>query len=299
MIAKFKTFRFVLSHVLALGTCLAVIDVAVAAAPAISINVMSWNIRYDNPRDGVNAWKHRKQWVSQIIAREKIDIAGLQEVLKRQLDDLKKRLPEMAVYGVGRNDGKTRGEFAPILYRKSRYELLDQSTFWLSRTPDKVASRDWDAAITRIASWVKLKDRKSKKIFFVVNTHFDHRGREARRNSAALIVKRLGKQFANHPVVLMGDFNTMPGSAPYKLLVNKAAKQGRAFFDARSRTAKKPTGPVSTWNGFRAIVPNRRIDFIFVTRSVEVLRHSTLADQRKGRFPSDHLPVVAGIRLAK
>ena len=179
-----------------------------------ALNVMSWNIRYDNPRDGVNAWKNRKDWVAEIITTQKVDIVGLQEVLLRQLDDLKKRLPEMDVYGVGRDDGKSRGEFAPIFFPQERFDLLDKSTFWLSRTPDKVGSRDWDAAITRIASWVKLKDRNTGRVFYVINTHFDHRGEKARAESAALLAKQLREKFTEHPVILTGDFNTTPDSLP-------------------------------------------------------------------------------------
>jgi len=149
-----------------------------------TLHVMTWNIRYDNPGDGENAWPHRKDWVAEIIRREKADIIGLQEVLKGQLDDLTQRLPEMVAYGVGRDDGKMKGEYAPILYRRDRFELLDKSTFWLSKTPDVSGSKDWDAALTRIASWVKLKDKQTGKVFYFINTHFDHRGAEARLQSA-------------------------------------------------------------------------------------------------------------------
>ncbi len=130
-------------------------------AAAETLNVMTWNIRLNTPSDGINAWPNRKDWVAEIIVKNKVDIAGFQEVLVEQLEDLKARLPEMDVYGVGRNDGKNAGEFTPIFFRKDRFELLDQSTFWLSMTPDKTASKGWDAALPRIASWVKLKDRQT------------------------------------------------------------------------------------------------------------------------------------------
>src|SRR5689334_5547293 len=119
---------------------------------AQSLSVMSWNIRYNNPDDGINAWPNRKDWVAEMIIDNKIDIAGFQEVLLDQLDDLKVRLPELDVYGVGRDDGKTAGEFSPIFFRRDRFERVDQSTFWLSPTPDRTASRGWDAALPRIAS---------------------------------------------------------------------------------------------------------------------------------------------------
>lgn len=267
------------------------------AADSGTVTVMSWNIRYANPRDGANAWRHRRDWVAEIIQREHVDIVGLQEVLKGQLDDLKKRLPKLQVYGVGRDDGKSKGEFTPILFRPDRFELIEKSTFWLSKSPEKAGSRDWDAAITRIASWVKLKDRRTKRVFYVVNTHFDHRGKTARAESAALLIRQLRKKFADHPVILTGDFNAVPNSKPYQTLIGAAKPRGRFFRDSRKESKSKPTGPASTWNGFRKIVPHRRIDFVFVTDSVTVLEHRTLTDQKKGRFPSDHLPVVTRLRM--
>ena len=269
-----------------------------AETPA-KVRVMTWNIRYANPRDGKNAWKHRKDWVAEVIARQKVDVVGLQEVLSPQLHHLQKRLTDYASYGVGRDDGKSRGEYAPIFYRQDRFTLLDKGTFWLSRTPDKVGSKDWDAAITRIASWVQLRDKKTKQTLFVVNTHFDHRGRQARANSAKLLVERLRTQFKDHPVVLTGDFNTLPGSAPYKTLVGSPKDKKRVFHDARGLSNAKPEGPNSTWSGFRAGVANRRIDFIMTSNNIRVLTHRTLAEQRDGRFASDHLAVVSDLTLSE
>ena len=270
-----------------------------AAAKAVPVKVMSWNIRYDNPRDGANAWSRRKEWVAQIVRAEKVDILGAQEVLARQFNFLSKQLPEMSVYGVGRDDGKTRGEFAPIFFRKDRFELLDRSTFWLSTTPEKVGSRGWDAAITRIASWVKLRDRRTAAVFYAVNTHYDHRGPEARAQSSRLLIRQLNERFRGHPVVLTGDFNTLPATRPYNALVSAGDPQQRFFRDSFKVTQQPPQGPNSTWSGFRAVVPKRRIDFIFVTAKIGVRQFRILDEQRDGRFPSDHLPVVSVIQLPK
>lgn len=262
-----------------------------------SLNTMTWNIRYNNLGDGLNAWPFRKDWVAEIIGNSKADIAGFQEVLDGQLEDLKSRLPHMDAYGVGRDDGQKGGESVPIFYRKARFELVDKATFWLSPTPDKVGSQGWDAALPRIASWVKLKDRHSGIIFYVMNTHFDHRGAQARAESAALLLKQLQEKFAHHPVILMGDLNTTPDSPPYDALTGKGKSADPVYFDTYAHSAQKPTGPDSTWNGFQAIVPHHRIDFIFTTKSIQVLRHETLDDRRNGRFPSDHLPVTTELRL--
>ena len=265
---------------------------AQAPDPPQALHVMSWNIRYNNRRDGVNAWPRRKDWVAALIRDRRVDIAGLQEVLRGQLDDLQTRLPDMKVYGVGRDDGKSRGEHAPIFFRTDRFQLLNNGTFWLSRTPQRIASRDWDAAITRVASWVELRDRNSNQVFYVVNTHFDHVGETARVESARLLVKQLQTKFANHPVVLTGDFNTTPNSDPYKTLVGAGA-----YRDSRTLSTEKPVGPNSTWNGFRSITPNTRIDFVFVTTGIKVQQHITIDEQRDGRYPSDHLPVLTQIQF--
>jgi endonuclease/exonuclease/phosphatase family metal-dependent hydrolase len=266
-------------------------------ANAQPMTIMSWNIRYNNPGDGVNAWPHRKDWVAEIISGNKVDIAGFQEVLAGQYEDLKQRLPDMEAYGVGRDDGKIAGEFSPVFFRRDRFELIDKSTFWLSPTPDEPGSKGWDASLPRIASWLKLKDRQSRTVFFVVNTHFDHKGSQARLESARLLVSRLGDKFSGHPVLLTGDFNTVPGTLPYKALVAAESADSEVFRDTYELSVQKPEGPDSTWNGFKAIVPEQRIDFVFTSGSIHVHQHRILADQRDGRFPSDHLPVVTEVEF--
>ncbi len=200
---------------------------------------------------------------------------------------------------LGRDDGKNTCEFTPIFFRKDRYEVVEKSTFWLSPTPDKTASKGWDAALPRIASWVKLMDRQTGTIFYVMNTHFDHRGTQARAESAALLLKHLRENFVDHPVILTGDLNTTPDSVPYNTLIGKGTQTSPVYLDAYEHSVQKRKGPDSTWNGFEAIVPHRRIDFVFTTKSVRVERFQTLDDQRESRFPSDHLPVVAELELMK
>lgn len=265
--------------------------------PAQTINAMTWNIRYNNPADGADAWPNRKDWVAEIIIKSEVDVGGFQEVLVDQFEDLKVRLPKMEAYGVGRDDGKEAGEFSPIFFRKDRFELLDKSTFWLSPTPEKIASKGWDAALPRIASWIKLKARSTGADFYVINTHFDHRGANARAESAALILNVVREKFADHPVIFTGDLNTPPNSPPYATLTGTGTQGRSVFLDTYEHSAKKPSGPSSTWNGFKEIVPDRRIDFVFTTQKTKVLKVQILDDQRAGRFPSDHLPVVAELQI--
>ncbi len=284
--------RFVVWCVMAWG----VLGWSVGDVSAQALRVMSWNIRYDNPGDGPNAWTHRKDWFAEIVVAQRVDVAGFQEVLVGQLRELRQRLPDFEAYGVGRDDGAERGEFCPIFYRRERFELLDRGTFWLSPTPDQIGSRGWDAALPRIVSWLRLKDRPSGKTLTVLNTHFDHRGETARRESATFLVRQLQQSFTEGPVVLTGDFNATPDSEPYRILTSRATDL-RGFRDSYVTTATKPEGPASTWNGFEAIVPDRRIDFIFTTPDIRVDRFRILTDQKDGRFPSDHLPVVADLEL--
>ena len=155
------------------------------------LNWATFNVRYDNPGDSLNNWKNRKDRVAAFVKEQKLDIVGMQEVLHNQLEDLKERLPEYAEVGVGRKDGKTRGEYSPLFFRKDRFELLDSNTFWLSQYPDSVGFIGWDGACCRIATWAKLRDRQSGKVFMAVNTHFDHVGTQARTQSALLIIEKI------------------------------------------------------------------------------------------------------------
>jgi endonuclease/exonuclease/phosphatase family metal-dependent hydrolase len=154
------------------------------------MKIMSYNIRLDTPQDSINQWPKRAYKVYALIKKYDPDLIGLQEVLHHQLMDLLQNLPAYSYIGVGRDDGKTKGEYSAILYKKDRFEVINQNTFWLSETPELAGSKSWDAAITRVASWGKFKDLKSNKQFLMINTHFDHIGKEARKNSAILLKQR-------------------------------------------------------------------------------------------------------------
>ncbi len=219
-----------------------------------------------------------------------VSVAGLQEVLHHQLNELKKRLPNYQFVGVGREDGKQKGEYAPVCFRKDLLVLERSDTIWLSTTPDKPGSKSWDSSLPRIATLAWLKEKEGSGRWLIVNTHFDHRGAEARRESAALIARHVKQVTAldQLPVVVMGDLNCLPNSEPYKNLLRGE------FKDALLQSKTKHQGPLSSWNGFgKAVVPGRRIDFIFVGPHLKVLSHKIDASQFKGRFPSDHCPVIA------
>lgn len=247
--------------------------------------VMTFNIRLNLASDGPNAWPHRREAVASLIRFHDADLLGVQEALPDQLRDLDERLPGFGRAGSGR-DADRGGEACAIFYRRARFELLDEETFWLSETPRVAGSKGWDAAYPRIVTRARLRDRATGMVFQYFNTHFDHVGVVARRESARLLAERLSA--VREPVVVTGDFNDVVTSDAYRILT------GAGLRDALLASKTPHHGPLSTWNAFRAIEPGRRIDFVFVRGAIDVLRHAILSETLEdGRFPSDHLPVVA------
>ena len=281
-----------------LAAAAAILLIAAASADAqvdksAPLRVMTFNIRYDEPRDGVNAWANRKQKVADVIRFHKADLVGVQEALITQLRDLETLLPDMAWCGVGRSDGKESGEFSAILYRRSRFRAAECKTFWLSETPDKAGSKGWDAALSRIVTWARFEDRKSGRTFVHFNTHFDHIGEKAREQSAALILKKAAEIAPKLPFLITGDLNVTEDTLAYKTLAK--GTDALKVFDARYRSVNGHFGGDSTWNGFRDVVPGRKIDFIFVRDGVKVLEHGVLSDRWGELWASDHLPVIAEV----
>ena len=266
------------------------------SASRTPLRVMSFNLRYDNPNDGANAWPNRKDWVASLVRFHDADVVGVQEALAHMLTDLDTRLPGYARVGVGRADGRAKGEFSAILYRTGRLTLLDSGTFWLSPTPEVVASKGWDAALERVATWARFRDRASGCSYLHLNTHFDHMGEVARQESARLIRRRLAELARGLPVVMTGDLNAVPSSLAYRTLTRDTVAGAIApLDDAMSKSRSGHYGPTSTWTAFRAIEPGRRIDYVLVSAPVTVLTHGALPDSWDGRFPSDHLPVLASL----
>src|SRR5687768_13886923 len=211
------------------------------------LRVMSFNIRYDTPSDGVNAWPLRRDWVAALIRFHGADVVGVQEALAHMLTDLDTRLPGFARVGVGRADGRTGGEFSAILYRTDRVALIDSGTFWLSPTPEVPGSKGWDAAIERVATWARFRDRRTGCRYVHLNTHFDHEGERARQESARLIRRRLAELAGGDPVVVTGDLNAVPASAPYRVLTRDTIGGALApLIDAYAASRAGHYGPTST-----------------------------------------------------
>jgi len=262
---------------------------AATAAQAQPLCFLTYNIRYDNPADGADAWPLRRDFLVAQLRFHAPDVFGIQEGLQRQVEYIETQLPAYARVGVGRDDGREAGEYSALFYRKERFKALDSGTFWLSETPDSV-SKGWDAALPRICTWALLEESASGRKFWVFNTHFDHVGALARENSAKLILQKI-KTFnsANYPVALLGDLNSEPGSAPVALLQN-------ALSDTHDHCQEPPFGPEGTFNGFRFQEPvTRRIDYIFVSGAWKTRKYAVLSDSRNCHYPSDHLPVLVRV----
>jgi len=254
------------------------------------LNVMTFNIRLNIKSDSLNAWPYRKDNAASQIKFHKVHVLGVQEALHDQMMDLSQSLSQYKYVGVGRDDGKTKGEYSAIFYDSTRLRLLGSSTFWLSLTPEIAGSKSWDAAITRIVTWAKFKDAASKKTFFVFNTHFDHIGKEARRESAKLLKQKVKEIVGNNPVIVMGDFNSKPSDEPIKVLID--ANDPGKFIDTKAISITPHYGPQGTFNAFTSKeTDNEPIDFIFLKGKWKVLQHATLSQTWGGRFSSDHFPV--------
>lgn len=273
---------------------LALLLFSITVVAQTHVRMMSFNIRLDVASDAENRWDLRKDKVAALIAFYEPDFMGGQEVQHHQLQYLQQQLPAYSHIGVGRDDGKTDGEYSCIFYKKDKYRLIQQSTFWLSPWPDSV-SFGWNAACRRVCTYGLFKNKKTKQYVWVFNTHFDHISAEARLQSAKLIVEKIKTlNSKNYPVILSGDFNSKPLEAPAQYMLanmNSAAAEAQLTF-----------GGPDTWNAFKFHEkPNGCIDYIFVGRhpGIRVHKFATITQSYDTKYPSDHFPILADIELKK
>ena len=269
------------------------------------VRVMSFNIRYANERDGDDRWDERKELVFDTIRAASPDVLGLQEVLQRQAVEVREALPEYGYVGVGRDDGDEKGEAVPILFRSERLELVKVGHLWYGEESDRPGVCAWDAACPRMLTWALLRFRDNPlNEIYVINTHFDHRGRQARLESAKQL-RRLVESLAGKPMIVMGDFNCAPGSPPYEELT--ADRGNLAQLTDAYAWLNKPEdhwpgesaerGAVGTFHGFTGKARAGRIDWILYNRRFRAINASVDRTERNARFPSDHFPVHAVLKL--
>ena len=251
------------------------------------LKIATFNLRMDTPSDGENAWFHRKDMVNDLIRFYGFDLFGTQEGFTHQLNDIL-RLSDYRFIGVGRDDGKDAGEHCAIFYRSDRFKVLDLSDFWLSEHPEK-PGRGWDGTCcNRICTWGKYEDLKNHKQFYFFNVHYEYEGDVARRESSNLMISRIKSIAGNQPVFLTGDFNAFPTEEPIRILNDSGFLN-----DSYKITKEAPFGPVCTYHGYDSTIKTEeRLDYIWVTDSIQIDKYGVLTNTLYGHTPSDHFPVM-------
>ena len=261
-----------------------------------NLTVMTFNIRYDNPRDSVNAWPNRVGIVCDLLKKEKPDLLGLQEALWYQYEEIDSAISGYSSVSKGRDDGKKKGEMNPVFYNISRFELVRDNTFWLSETPDKPGSKGWGASLPRIVTWIELRDRKTHKSLYYFNTHFAHDSDSARVMSAGILLKEVKRIAGKNRFVITGDFNMSPESKAYSILTEKSSSRS-ILKDSYLISQTKPVGPTYTTNSFRDEPGKNRIDYVFVREGMKVLSASVIVKKEGPVFVSDHWPYKAVVQI--
>lgn len=264
---------------------------ALAAEP---LRVMSFNVRTSGAQDGDNHWERRREFFFATIARFRPTLVGFQEVRENQHDEIVERMSEYAFSGVARDDGKRRGEWALIGVRKDRFTTVAQGDFWLSEQPTVPGSKSWDAAFTRLCSWVRLREKSTGAEMVFANTHFDHKGVLARQHSSRVLSLELSKIAREVPAILVGDFNITEDNPAYAVLVRPDTTGAVRWIDAYRSVHPKRAPDEASFHGFKGGIAGSRIDFVFHTahfqaKAAEIDRSVS----PEGRYPSDHYGVTA------
>ncbi len=265
-----------------------------ADLPSAPLRVMSFNVRNSKAPDAANVWSNRSEIFFGTVARFQPDLVGFQEVLADQYDAIVARLPGYAFEGVARNDGKRDGEWAMVGYLRERFVKVAGGDFWLSEQPDVPGSKSWDAALTRLCSWVRLREAATGRELVFANTHFDHKGVVSRQHASRLLSARLSSIAGAWPAVLVGDFNITEDDPAYAVLVRPEVPGALRWTDAFRSVYPQRGAEEATFHGFQGTVIGSRIDFVFHS---DHFRATSAGIDRTGapekRYPSDHYPVTA------
>lgn len=259
------------------------------------LDVISLNVRFDNPADGANEWIARRDIVTGFLIDEQAELFGLQEVLWHQYEYIDSLLGAYGSVAAGRSDGLKAGEMTPVFYNKERFDLMDHNTFWLSETPSIPGSKGWGAVLPRIVTWAKLFDNFTANELYFFNTHFSHMSDSARIMSARILSRQVELIAGDKNFIICGDFNMRPDSQAYKELFSGDSNTINDSFNILEREI---IGPVDTYNGFTDKEQGSdRIDYIFVREGTVVYAHETLKIKKDLIFISDHWPVRASLLL--
>jgi endonuclease/exonuclease/phosphatase family metal-dependent hydrolase len=279
-----------------LGAVLVATWAGAQPTPTEPLRVVSFNIRYGTAKDGDNEWSKRRQMLFEVTRELDADILGLQEALAFQIDEIEAAVQDYAAIGVGRDDAARAGEYTAILFRKSRLRVADAGTFWFSDTPEVPASRSWGNRITRICTWARFVDRDGRG-FYVFNLHLDHESQPSRERSVALLARRIAaRAFPAEPVIVTGDFNAGERNPAITTLVERPDASSRLV--DTFRVLYPAATDVGTFTGFTfGNTAGEKIDYVLVQPGTEVLSAEIVRTSRENRYPSDHFPVAATVRL--
>lgn len=289
---RFPTALVATLLVLALGALAGCAAVGAGGGSDPSLRVMTYNVRYGTADDRADAWERRRELALRVISSNRPDVVGVQEALRFQLDEIAASFPRLGEVGVGRDDGGEAGEYAAILFDEDRLELLGSATFWLSDTPEVVASTSWGNRIPRIVTWARFRDRRTNRTFYAFNTHWDHESQPSRERSAALLLARIAaREHPDDPVLVTGDFNAGESNAAFTALL-----EGR--LNDTFRALHPDASGVGTFHGFEGDRSGEKIDAVLASPGWRV-REAWIVTLREGnRYPSDHFPVMAVVGLA-
>jgi len=263
------------------------------------LKIASFNIQYDNLKDKVNTWEKRLPGVVAVFNKYQFDVVGAQEPYLSQLNDLMPQIPDYAYLGInilGDTTGAVlRRHYTPIFYKKEKLDVLDWGTFWYSETPDEAGKKGWDAYSPRICTWAKFKDKQTGREFFFFNSHFDHIGLIARRESPKLLLAKIKEKAQGYPSFATGDFNTTQHNPNYKIM-NESGTMKDSYHVAKNIRNRNTT----TFNDYKPDPQgDNRIDHIYVSLQPQVKVHSyrIITDSYKGIYPSDHFPVMIEVEI--
>lgn len=274
-----------------------VLAATAALTAAEPLRVMSFNVRLSAGKDGDNAWPKRTELFFATISAYGPDLIGFQEVLADQHDAITARLTDYGFSGDARDDGKRKGEWSNIGYRKTRFTLVDSGTFWLSETPEIPGSKSWDAALTRICSWVRLRETATGQEFVYANTHFDHVGKIARAEASKVISQRVSAIAAGVPALLTGDLNINEDNPAYSVFVKPTTPGAIRWIDSFRTLHPQRSPEEASFHGFKGGTKGSRIDFVFHTDHWVATAAAIDRTSKDGRYPSDHYPVTATVKL--
>jgi endonuclease/exonuclease/phosphatase family metal-dependent hydrolase len=266
--------------------------------PREPLTVMSFNIRYGTARDGENAWGARRTMLFDVIREQNADLIGLQEALDSQITEIATAVPGYATVGVGRDDAGKAGELSAILFRSDRLRVAEAGTFWFSDTPAVPGSKSWGNNITRICTWARFIDRDGRGLWHF-NVHLDHQSQPSRERSTELLRQRIeARAFPGEPVIISGDFNVGEANPAIVTLTGGRRPDTPAPFLDTFRVLHPQQEEVGTFTGFKfGATSGEKIDYVLVQPGTEVLHAEIVRASRDSRYPSDHFPVVARVRL--